>query len=328
LARQDWEQRAGWAGAHREAAYHHGDETDPLGVAPAPGMVEKAAGFRTAHEALGLVDVGAEEAGMSDGQLRARYNALKREEAWAPRHVDDYLATAHQAEARARSDAAVWTAHADSPGADDDEIEALGEASEQAAAQADIAARATRDLEEVDQARASWYTETAVARDNAHRAGAELRARGIDPEAPDDRVTADEWIESHRVEQADADQHREITEDYELDDHDRAVDGAPVNLDEQLTETDVADIREVSTPGPGERAAPVRRDGFPTLDETAENVARAQLALHEIENRRQYEHTAETVRADELTRWDANDHATDDTQDPADADSDVDVLER
>ncbi|MDQ4115751.1 MAG: AAA family ATPase, partial [Actinomycetota bacterium] len=83
LARQDWEQRAGWAGAHRELADHTGDEADPLGAAPPPGQVEKAAVFRTAHEALGLVDAGAEEAGMSDGQLRARYQALKREETWA-----------------------------------------------------------------------------------------------------------------------------------------------------------------------------------------------------------------------------------------------------
>ncbi|MDQ4118709.1 MAG: AAA family ATPase, partial [Actinomycetota bacterium] len=125
LGRQQWEQRAGWAGAHRELADHAGDETDPLGAAPPPGQVEKAAVFRTSHEALGLLDTGAEEAGMSDGQLRARYQALKREETWAPRHVDDDLAAANQHAQRSGADAAVWAARTDSPERDDPEIDVL-----------------------------------------------------------------------------------------------------------------------------------------------------------------------------------------------------------
>jgi hypothetical protein len=295
-------------------------------------MVEKAAVFRTAHEALGLVDVGAEEAGMSDGQLRARYQALKREETWAPRHVDDDLAAAHQHAHRSDTDAAIWAAHAEKPDLDDDQIELLRGASEEAASDADQAGRIAGELEDVDQARASWYAETAVARDHAHRAGAELRARGIDPESPDDRVTADEWIEAHRAEQADTDLHREITEDYELDHHERAddtVDDVAADVDEQDTvETDVADIRDTSAPNPDERAAPATREEHPTVDETANDVARAQLALQEIENRRSYEQAAEAARADELTQWDADDRVDTDGSTDADQPTDEAVLER
>ena len=65
------------------------------------------------------------------------------------------------------------------------------------------------ELEEVDRARARWYAETAVTRDKAHRSGAELRARGIDLDASDDRVTADGWIEAHRAEQAEHERNQE-----------------------------------------------------------------------------------------------------------------------
>ncbi len=339
LARHDWKQRAGWAGAHRELADHTGDGTDPLGAAPPQGQVEKAAVFRTAHEALGLVDAGAEEASMSDGQLRARYQALKRDETWAPRHVDDELAAAHQHAQRSRADAAVWAARTESPGRDDAEIDVLRDAAEEAAGEAEVAVRVAGDLEAVDAARARWYAETAVTRDHAHRAGAELRARGIDPEAPDDRVTADEWIEAHRAEQADADRHREITEDYELhDDPAAATDtvtgaatDAATDIDDRQVETDVPDIRDTSTPDPAERTDTARRERHPTLDETAEDVTRAQLALREIAHRRQYEQTVEADRADELRRWDADADAAEaagDTASDVNSDAEVDVLER
>lgn len=216
-------------------------------------MVEKAAVFRTAHEALGLIDAGAEEASMSDGQLRARYQALKRDETWAPRHVDDDLAAAHQQAARSRTDAAVWATRLDNPEMDDAEIDLLRDAVDEATTKADAATEVARDLE-VDQARAQWYAETAVMRDFAHRSGAELRARGIDPDAPDDRVTAVEWIEAHRAEQADTDRHREITEDYELDGDQAVEDSAASLADEQQAETDVPDIRDTSVADPAERA--------------------------------------------------------------------------
>src|SRR4051812_41257656 len=85
VAREDWGRRAGWAAAWRELSGHDSaDAADPLGAASARGMVEKAALFRAAHEALRLVDARAEEAGMIDGQLSIRVHAQEREEAGAP----------------------------------------------------------------------------------------------------------------------------------------------------------------------------------------------------------------------------------------------------
>jgi hypothetical protein len=106
----------------------HTDETDPLGAAPPAGFAEKAALFTAAHEALDLPEAGAEEARLSDGQLRVRARALEREEAWAPRRVGDE-------------------------------------------------------------------------RNAALRARAELGARGVDLDAPDEQVTAAEWLAEHRAEQ-------------------------------------------------------------------------------------------------------------------------------
>ena len=72
-----------------------------------------------------------------------------------------------------------------------------------------------------------WFTHTANSREKAHRARTELRARGIDPDDPDDRVTAEEWLAAHRAEQAEAERTREIREDYELDQPDAADQAAP-----------------------------------------------------------------------------------------------------
>ena len=62
------------AAAYRELVGYT-DEHDPLGHAPGKGRVEHAGMFRAAHEALALVDAGAEEANLPDGALRARVRA-------------------------------------------------------------------------------------------------------------------------------------------------------------------------------------------------------------------------------------------------------------
>src|SRR6185503_440474 len=97
---------------------------------------------------------------------------------------------------------------------------------------------------------------TATSREKSHRARTELRARGIDPDDPDDRVTAEEWIASHREEQADAEVTREIRDDYELDqpdtdDQHAALDEAGRSDREQVrVEPTPADIRDTATPDP------------------------------------------------------------------------------
>jgi conjugative relaxase-like TrwC/TraI family protein len=130
VERAEWERRAGWAGAYRELAGHT-DEADPLGAAPPAGLAESAAVFRAAHRALDLPEAGAEEADLSDGQLRMRVRAYDREATWAPRWVGDEVDRTHQAAAKAAGDAEIWSARA-SAEADPDERAQLQIAAEQA----------------------------------------------------------------------------------------------------------------------------------------------------------------------------------------------------
>jgi hypothetical protein len=310
VARQEWEHRAGWAAAYRELAGHT-DESDPLGKAPVAGLAENAALFRAAHEALNLVDAGAEEADLTDGQLRARSHALTREEVWAPQFVADQLSVTHQHAEKARTDAVIWSARADTA-TDPAEADQLRVAAASAAELArDLSERAA-SLEGADDARAAWFAHTAVTRDNALRARAELRARGIDPENPDDGVTAEEWFAAERADTAEADQFREIRDEFDIADTDEAELRAPICEDidqESPVDARIPDIRDTSTTDAGERTDSTERHRVPTVDETAEAVGRAQAALAEIAAREEAERAQQaadgqqTARLYDLTRW-------------------------
>ena len=168
----------------------------------------------------------------------------------------------------------------------------------------ELTERATH-LDEADDARARWYLHTAVTRDNAHRAGAELRARGIDPDDTSDRVTAAEWLDAHQAHETAEDQYRDVhPDDIGVVDDDQAV-------VEQRDEPDTDTTRE-------DDARPSRR--VPSADDTAEAVARAQDALRAIEARQAAEREAgeavrvaeDEARIGELARWSADDEqATD-----------------
>ncbi|MQA15590.1 MAG: relaxase domain-containing protein [Pseudonocardiaceae bacterium] len=322
IARAEWEHSAGWAAAYREIAAH-ADVDDPLGSAPPAGLAEHHATWCTAHAALNLPDRGTEEAGLSDGRLRLRVQAFEREKVWAPRYVGDELAATHQSAQRARTDAQVWAARA---AATQDAAQGEQLRADAQAAERDAAALGERaeQLEAADQARGCWYAATAVTRDAAARARAEIGARGVDLDASDQQVTAAEWLAAHRAEQTAEDPHREITDEAELveaahdqaaapaDTPDRAaaadtaVGSEPAVEHEQTAEsqqpvaahddahepvaatveTDVPDIRDVSEPDVTEHADPAQRHRVPTVDQTTADVSRAQAALAEIEARR------------------------------------------
>jgi hypothetical protein len=280
LERAEWESRAGWAAAHREAAELDADGP-VLGVAPPGGLAEKHAVWRTAHAELDLPEAGAEEALLSEGALRNRVAAAEREEVWAPRYVGDELAAAELALAERRADAELWAARAD---AGDPDAAELRVAAERAAREAAALADRLVDLTQVDDARAAWLVETAVTRDLAARARSELESRGVDVDGGE-RVTAEEWMAAHREDLAVEDEHRAITEadvptirDHELH---RRLD-VPTDVGETL----VADIRDVAEPDPTERTDGGRR--VPTVEETAAAVKRARDALAEIEARETY----------------------------------------
>jgi len=316
LARVDWEQRAGWAAAHREATGHTAD-TDALGARPAAGLAEKRAVWNAAHDALNLPDSRTDEVALTDGQLRIRVRAFEREETWAPRYVADELAATHQAAQRHRADARLWAARADVADDPDDPGEAETLRSEAARAQAETDTLAERvvALEAADEARAAWYAATAATRDAAECARAALTARGVDPDDTEDRVTAAEWLDAHRAEQAAEDPRREVRDEHELADVDASVSASATEptaehrTPEPVLETAAPDLRDTSVSEATETTDPAQRRRVPTADETAAAVARAQATLAEIEARREAdaaqeaEETAHAARSEELARW-------------------------
>lgn len=318
-ARADWAHKAGWAGAYRELTGHT-DEQDPLGAAPPPGLAEQHALFRTAHDALDLPYVGADEEAMTEGRLRNRVAAYEHELAWAPRYVADELEAAHTALRRHDTDATVWEARAD---AEPDPLQAdqLRAAAATAREQAEQLAEQVEQLELADTVRAAWWADTAVTRDNAERSRVALGLRGIDVDAPDDRVTAEEWLAAERAARAADDTYREIRDEHDLADHaepavvavhrgdqrddargathlDGPHEDQPAQ-DGDVVETAPPDIRHVSTVDAGERRDPEERRRVPPLDETAVILHRAQAAVTELEQRARAE-AAEAARAAHL----------------------------
>jgi len=316
VARLEWEQRASWAAAHRENIGHE-DQAAALGAAPPAGLAEKHAVWTTAHTALGLPDVGPEEAGMTDGRLLARYAAYERERVWAPRWVGDELAATAERAADARADAEVWAARATAADGGhtvamtDDERAHLADKARESAAEAARLEALHERLQDVDRARARWYAHTASTRDGAERSAAALEARGIDPHAMPGRVTADEWMDAHDQAQAADDVHRPIRGDDVTDD---PADVAPASADVDEVETAVPDIRDTADPDPTERRNPYR--AVPDDDTTDGAVDRAREALVEIAARHDLDeaHGLDDVDAEEVAWW-ADLHDQDETDD-------------
>jgi conjugative relaxase-like TrwC/TraI family protein len=290
--REAWAADVGAVAAYRELR-EHTDDADALGPAPAPGQVEAFAAYRAAWRVLGRPEIDREEIEMSDGQLRVRVRAAARAAAWAPPYVANELAGTHQAAEAQRRTAALRAAEAETG----EESERLVGESRDAAALAEVLDARAVELQQVDHARSHWLAHTAGTRAAADRAQAELSLRHADRE-PEPTVTAQEWLEAHRLEAAEEDRHRVVREQYEMD----------------------VEIEQVRAPEPDVREQePVERswDGVrvPTADETADSVSRAQRAITEIEARDAYD--AERA-AEEAARR------------PVDVDeqSDDDVLER
>ncbi|TCO43590.1 AAA domain-containing protein [Kribbella antiqua] len=237
--RDKWIRRTGVVAAHREVMNHDASD-DALGPAPKPGQVEQYASWRAAWRALGRPEADRAEAELSNGQLRVRVRAYEREKAWAPPYVAEELAGTRQAAERERRTAALRLAEAD---ASDDAAtrERLRTEAEQAKALATALDARAAELQIADDARAVWLAHTAETRAVADRAKLELDARGIDNS--DDGPTPEELLDSIDADDADADEHREVTDEHELADvaeqrdtdialavpADEFVEAAPVN---------------------------------------------------------------------------------------------------
>jgi len=328
IERVEWEHKAGWAASYRETT-EHDDQVDALGATPAAGEVERRALFASAHEQLGLPDRDAQEADLTNGQLRCRVAAFEHERAWAPRYVGDELGEANRQAADREADAVLWSAHADRA-TSDVERDMLRADADTARIEAESLRERITDLETVDDARSAWVVETAKTQDLYDRSRVELAARGVDRDA-EPLVTAAEWMAEHEHEQADGEPSRDVFEaDVSEDTDDVTLTDA--DDDGPALETGVPDIRDSATPDATETtdAEPGR---VPDVDETAAAVGRAQDALAEMSARDEYDTSgagddASDVADSEDTYYDdtAGSDDADGTDDTADDTADDDAL--
>lgn len=300
MGRVEWETRAGWAASWREmeAAVEPLAEGDPVGAAPGAGLVDRRAVWQTAHDALDLGDGGTAEGEMTDGQLRARVRAYERERVWAPRYVGDELAGTHEALRRAEEDATIWRARAVTE-EDPTERDLLLAAAQGADGTAEQARERLPELEAIDIMRGGWFAHTAVTRENAGRAEAELEIRGID-RAAEPKVTAREWLDAHLADQADDEATREVRE---VDIDDRPEDAVLVLGQPPAEAARVAgqaavtappdDIRETAQLDPDELAPEAAPRRMPPADVTAAALTRARDAAREIATRTGWEQEQE-----------------------------------
>ncbi|MFG1635419.1 MobF family relaxase [Pseudonocardia alni] len=324
-ARAEWERKAGAVAACRALTGREDTDVteagpaealDVLGAAPKPGMVEHHAAYCAGWEALGQPRADREEFELSDGALRMRVRAYERQQAWAPRYVANELAGTRQAAEHHRGAATLHRAEADAA-TDPARAAELRQAADGAAALATELDRRTGELEEVEAARGRWLLRTAVDRDKHDRAMIALAHRNSDRDAPDERVTADEWLTAHDEAMRAEDEYRPITV-HDLDDtivdEDRVLDDGPV------PETAVPDLRETAVAEPRERHEDDVR--VPTTAESEDAVTRARRALDEIQAQEVYEAGLDTPEARDV------DHHREDPYADESGDSEDDYADR
>lgn len=299
LARAQWEHKAGWAAAYRELTAHTAQD-DPLGAAPPAALAEKHTLWRTAHTILDLPDTGPGEREATEGQLRCRVRAWERERSWAPTRVADQLAQATQATDRATANATVWNARASAAPDPTTAAHARSEALAAHAKAGELAARAA-ELQFADDTHARWYVHTAATRDAAIRARLELAHRAITLDDPAEQITTEDWWAAHQAHAHDEDPHRPITDTDLLDTPwEKSRADADRLTPRHGTETNVADIREHSTPSPTEYTDPTSPHLLGSAQESAAAVTRAQIALAEMQARHEYDQLAEP---EDRARW-------------------------
>jgi hypothetical protein len=239
-----------------------------------------------------------------------RVRAYERELAAAPRYVGNELAGTRQAAARYEQDAALRRAEAENTG-QQTERERLNAEAEQAEALARTLTERAAELQQVDDARGRWLLHTTQTRLQAELSKAELASRDATDD-PADHVTAEERMTAHLVDQAEDEQHREITEADLIDDLD------PVEHDDVVTHE--ANLHDAPRFNASEDVVRV-----PTADEAADSVAQAGRVLDEIAYRDALDEQdgEQHDRHQQLTQW----HYDDQTAEHADAHDAEDQLE-
>lgn len=308
--RDAWVKRAGVVAAYRELRGHdHPD--DALGGAPKPGQVEQYAAYRAAWTALGRPEIDQTEHELSNGQHRARIRAWEREQAWGPRYVGNELAGTRKAAAHHHGTATLRRAEAAGT-ADADRQARLHREADEAAALAETLDARVVELQQLDDARTDYLVHTAATRAAADRSRLLLAERNTDDAAPEQVVTAEEWLAVDRQARAEDDTHRAITEHDVPDERSAdALDGDGVG-DASTADAAVPDLREVAAAEPAQTNEDVIR--VPTAHETADALTSARRALAEIDARAALDQQAEVEhRAEQLTRWHTDDSTADAT---------------
>ena len=311
MARLEWEARAGAVAAYREVQGWD-DENAAIGGPGKRTETEKRALYLEAWDALGRPDAGRDEAGMTDGQLRARVAAWEREQTWAPPHADPALRHAELEADAARADAVLARAAGDTEQAD-----AL-------AAEHERQATVARSMETVADARATWVQDTAWTRAVAEAAGEELTRRGLAPNAEPDRVDADEWLAAERAAREADDAHRTITETDLADEHhdqevSQDVHEAAVDVDQAEDVPDPVDdvpdedVVPPAEPGSGRAQRSVTVD--PTDVELDASLQAADRAVDIAADR-----AAQEAAHQALTEYELTDHDATGWDAPADGD--------
>ena len=271
LERLEWETKAGQVAAYREGA-EWSDPVRAIGSAPGVTSTEQRGTWWTAWEALGQPEATRQEAGMTEGRLRAHVAAWEREQTWAPPHADDSLRASEQEAEKGRQEAILARSRGDDEEADRLEAEA--------SRQATIA----RGMARVAEGRAVWAESTAETRATAERATEELQSRGIDPSAERDRVDPAEWLRAEEDARREDDAHRAITE-ADLYRADELEDKAAAELHPAAAE----DAR----PGPSRARETASLD--PTTAQLEEYASTAEAAVERGLDRASEEATYETT---------------------------------
>lgn len=299
--RAEWERRAGIVASYRELRGHT-DDTDALGRPPATGrQTEAYAAYRAAWDALGRPQVQQAEHEMSNGQHRVRIRAWQRERAIAPRYVGNELAGTRQAAAHHHQTATLRTAEADQVTDAAERARLRQEAADARALAQTLDSRVT-ELEALDTAYARHRLHTTVTRVNAEISEQILAERHAPLDDPDDLITGNDWLATHRAALADDDQHRPISED-------DITDGTPRSRVELEVEDAVEpDLREIAAAEPRQTREDETR--VPAAGEVLDATERAHRTIHELNTRDAYDQQAEEAeRATQLARWHDDDHA-------------------
>jgi hypothetical protein len=276
--------------------------------------VEEYASWRASFRALGEPEDTRIEREMSDGSLRVNVRAYQRELAWAPPYVAMDVGGTSRAAQDAHDDAALLGFWADA--ADDlAERDRLTQEAAASAQRAEALDRQAAELLAASNIRGEWFMRTLETKQHAERAREDLQLRGVDPDAVEDRVTPQEWLDEHRAELTIEDPHRVVTDTDIAGDHDTLVDDRP----EMVVEMPIPDIRERAAVEAPVAANTEDWDRVPDIDTTRAAVDAAARALEEMAQRQAWEADREAEdRAYEVSTWEAADQVRPAAGEPVD----------